>query len=115
MVTCMARIISPAGRDCAGTSWARTSVRAVAKSPRSEHRSSDRRCEIMLSPLAVAPRLLVLALQLHLLVRRERDQVLRVEAVLGEPWPDAAERPVVHDGREHHAVDRELLDLVEER
>jgi hypothetical protein len=34
--------------------------------------------------------------------------------MLGEARTDAAERAVVHDRREHHAVDAELLDLVKD-
>src|SRR5439155_7466655 len=54
----------------------------------------------------------LLALEAHILVGRERYQVLRVEHVLGHTRPDASERAVIHDRREHHPVDRDLLDAV---
>src|SRR3989441_7057013 len=57
----------------------------------------------------------LLALEAHVLVGRERYQVLRVEHVLGHPRPDSSQRTVVHDRREHDPVDRELLDAMEQR
>src|SRR5262245_28445822 len=45
----------------------------------------------------------------HLLPRGVRDQVLGVEHVLGQAGAHAAQRAVVHDRPEHHAVHRELL------
>src|SRR5262244_1809157 len=51
-------------------------------------------------------------LQLDVLVGRERVHGDRVDVVLGHPRPDPDEDAEVHDGREHHAVDGDLLDLV---
>jgi len=39
----------------------------------------------------------------------------RVEHVLGHPRSNTSERTVVHDRREHDAVDRDLLDAMEQR
>ena len=38
----------------------------------------------------------------------------RVERVFGQPRPDAPERAVIHDRREHHTVDGDLLDAMEQ-
>src|SRR5207244_12694669 len=56
-----------------------------------------------------------LVLQLDVLVDRERVQGHPVERVVGHARAHAAQRAVVHDRQEHRAVDRELLDLVEDR
>src|SRR5215510_31403 len=57
---------------------------------------------------------LLRSLQLHILIGVERVHENRVDVVLGHPRPDPDEDAQVHDGREHHTVDGELLDLVQD-
>src|SRR5215468_965329 len=57
---------------------------------------------------------LLLILQLHILVGGEGVHGYRVDVVLGHPWAYPDEDTQVHDRREHHAVDGELLDLVQD-
>src|SRR5690242_4143319 len=56
-----------------------------------------------------------LRLELHVLVGREWAHPDVGDRVLGDARPDAVQGAQVHDRREHHAVDRELLDLVQQR
>src|SRR5438067_1802673 len=53
--------------------------------------------------------------ELHVLVRRERAHLDPGDGVLRDPRPDAHQGAEIHDRREHRAVDRELLDLVQQR
>src|SRR6266850_2674428 len=57
----------------------------------------------------------LLRLEAHLLVARKWYQMHRVEHVLDHPRSNTSERTVVHDRREHDAVDRDLLDAMEQR
>src|SRR5262245_40547109 len=54
-------------------------------------------------------------LEPNLFVGRKGYQMHRIEHVLGNARPYAAQGAVVHDRREHHAIDRELLDAMEQR
>src|SRR5213078_5220230 len=55
-----------------------------------------------------------LVLEPHVLPGREGHHVNRVDRVLGDPRPDPHQSSQVHDRREHHPVDRQLLDPVQE-
>src|SRR2546427_3656954 len=56
-----------------------------------------------------------LVLDPHVFVRRERGIVDRGDRVLGDARPDPHQGAKVHGRTEHRAVDRELLDLEQER
>src|SRR4030095_14392277 len=56
-----------------------------------------------------------LRLESHVLVVRERDEVHRVEHVLGHARPDASECSIVHDRGEHGPGDCDLWDAMEQR
>src|SRR5579864_4160991 len=56
-----------------------------------------------------------LLLDLHVLVRRKRAHPDIGDGMLGDARADADQRAQIHDRREHHPVDRQLLDLVQQR
>src|SRR5262252_8240985 len=52
--------------------------------------------------------------ELHVLIRRPDRHRDQVDRMIGHPRPDANHHSRVPDWREHHSIDRELLDPVEE-
>src|SRR5712692_9369196 len=54
------------------------------------------------------------ALEPHVLVGRPDGHGHQVDRVVGEARSDPHQRAEVHDGREHHAIDGELLDAMQQ-
>ena len=77
-----------------------------ARRPEKRHAALRSEAELAHDPLV---------LEAHVLVGRKRRVVDRRDRVLRDTRPDAHQRAKIHDRREHHPVDRELLDLVEQR
>src|SRR6266571_9572630 len=57
----------------------------------------------------------LLVLDFHVLVARERAHPHIGDRVLDDAWADSHQRAQIHHRSEHRPVDRQLLDLVEDR
>src|SRR3989441_12117092 len=97
------RRTAPKKSLCPSCWWAKT---RIAHPETSARRVSWARATISAAYLWV--------LEPHVLIGGERAHGDRGDRVLGQARPHPHQRAQVHDRREHHAVDRELLDAVQQ-